>query len=159
MLIYTRAFCSNGWYWLGTVNLQAAPGERLILSLEDIATGSPRLSEEVLLFLGWRWEPFGCPGSGLWRTPVGEWHDGALPDVTESLDAARALVPDGLAIAVCEQSTGRWLAQLFIQPLEQEGHYQDPLTTGYAHTLPLALCSAMVKIRIIEITKGMERSL
>jgi hypothetical protein len=144
---------------LGTMNLQVGAGERLILSLEDITTGSPSLSEEVLRLLGWRWEPFGCPGSGLWRTPVGAWHEGALPDVTESLDAARALVPDGLAVVVCEQSTGRWQAQLFVQPLEKEGHSQDSLTAGYAHTLPLALCSAMVKVRIIGITEGMERSL
>lgn len=127
---------------LGT---QQTPPE-LIAALQARHAGDAALSAAVLQAIGWQWEPFGCPGNGLWRTPSGGIHIGALPEVTETAEAARALLPEHIFVAVSQIPSGQWTVALFVHPLLTEMAYRDPIVSASGHTLALALCSATIQL-------------
>lgn len=125
------------------VGTQPTPSE-LIGALEARQAGDAALSAAVLQAIGWQWEPFGCPGNGLWHTPNGI-HSGPLPQVTESPEAARALLPQQVFVAASQISDRHWTVALFEHPLLTEADYRDPLVSARGHTLALALCSATLQ--------------
>lgn len=126
---------------------QPSPAE-LVAVLEQIRGGNEGLSAAVLQAIGWHWEPFGCPGNGLWRTPNAGLHDGPLPPVTEVAEVARGLVSELFFVATSLSAAGRWTVMLFTHPLLTEADYRDPLVSAHGQTLALALCSAAVKANI-----------
>ena len=117
----------------------------LITELESALKGSPELSKRVLQFLGWEWERMGCPGGGLWKTPDTEYQCGPLPRVTENVEAARTLVPEGLFVSAQEDLSGRWKVALYDHPLKSNDDYCDPKVIAVTETLPLSLCTAALK--------------
>lgn len=119
---------------------------KLAAILEASIAGDATLSTAVLEAIGWHWEPFGCPGNGLWRTPSDGIHIGALPQVTEKAEEARALLPEQVFVAACQSPSGKWTVTLFAHPLLQESDHRDPILSAHAHTLALALCSATVQL-------------
>lgn len=122
--------------------------DELIMALEQARYGDPMLSHAVLRAIGWCWEPFGCPGNGLWRTPDGGPYEGPLPLVTERTEAARTLIPKRLFVATRQNRTGHWTVELFTHPLLRESDFQNPIIRAKARTLALALCSATLKARV-----------
>jgi hypothetical protein len=124
---------------------QPAPAE-LVAILEASCAGDNVLSATVLQTIGWHWEAFGCPGNGLWRTPGGGTHLGPLPQVTETAEDARALLPEHVFIATSPSPSGRWTVALFSHSLLAEADYRDPILSASGHTLALALCSATVQL-------------
>ena len=102
----------------------------------------------VLHALGWDWERMGCPGGGLWKKPDASYHCGPLPVVTEVAESARDLVPVSFFLAAEQKRDGGWKIALFDHPLATERDYCDPVVTARAGTLPLALCSAALKLRL-----------
>jgi hypothetical protein len=127
----------------------ADPTEKMIRLLESATTGSPELSKDTLLALGWRWECIGCPGGGMWKDSLQTFHCGPLPLVSEKVEAARALIPDNHFIAAQEESQGYWMVRVYAHPLTNESDYEDPLVTSHARTLPLTLCSAAIKLSLL----------
>jgi hypothetical protein len=109
--------------------------------------GDAALSALVLQAIGWQWEPFGCPGNGLWRTPSGSIHSGPLPLVTERAEAARALLPEHIFVATSQSPSGRWTVALFADPLLTEVDYRNAIVSTGGHTLALALCSATILLK------------
>lgn len=120
---------------------------KLIARLEAASGGSPALSEDVLKTLGWQWECVGCPGGGMWRDSQQAFHCGPLPLVTERVEAARALIPKNVFVAIDELSQGCWSVQFYTHVLTDNTDYKDPIVTARARTISLALCSAVVKLR------------
>lgn len=128
---------------LGT---QLTPAQ-LVTVLQARHAGDAALSASVLQAIGWQWQPFGCPGNGLWRTPSGGIHSGPLPRVTETAEAARALLPEHVFVATSQSPSGRWTVALFTHPLLTEVDYHDPIVSACGHTLALALCSATILLK------------
>ena len=122
------------------------PIDRLIVHLESAPAGSPELSRDILMALGWRWECIGCPGGGMWKDSRQTFHCGPLPAVSERTEAARALIPENIFIAVHEETQDRWEVQLHTHPLKNLSDYNDPFITTVARTLPLALCAAAIRL-------------
>lgn len=124
---------------------QPTPTE-LITRLQASQAGNAALSAAVLQAIGWHWEPFGCPGNGLWHTPSGAIHMGPLPQVTETGEAARALLSERIFVASAQRPSGQWSVALFVHALRTEMDYRDPIVSAGGHTLALALCSATIQL-------------
>lgn len=118
----------------------------LVTDLASTPAGDAALSATVLQAIGWQWEPFGCPGNGLWITPTGDIHIGSLPAVTETAETARTLLPEQLFVAASQTASGRWTVALFTHPLRTDVDYRDPIVSAHGHTLALALCSAAIQL-------------
>ncbi|MCB1860279.1 MAG: hypothetical protein KDI47_00940 [Gammaproteobacteria bacterium] len=124
--------------------------DSLLNRLESGVTGSPELSKAIMSALGWRWECIGCPGGGMWKDSRQVFHSGPLPKVSEQADAARKLIPENIFITAHEEPPGYWLVRLYAHRLHNGSDYSDPLVAGRARTLPLALCSAAIKLKSME---------
>ena len=119
---------------------------QLVSVLAAQPTGEAALSAAVLQAIGWHWEPFGCPGNGLWHTPKDSIHSGPLPPVTETAEAARALLPEHIFVAASRGPSGLWAVELFPHPLLAEADHRDPIVSASGRTLALALCSATIQL-------------
>jgi len=108
----------------------------LLQRLHAAPSGSRALSDEVLLALGWTFEPDkdGDPAKDWMRL------DGMrcpfAPNVTESVDDCLSLVPEGW----------RWSATTihghgYVELTPKEGQRVD----GYGNGVPLAFCEALIK--------------
>ncbi len=120
--------------------------EKLITRLESAHAGGPILTREILMTLGWRWECIGCPGGGLWRDARQSFHSGPLPPVSERVESARELISNDIFITAHEEAQAFWVVRCYAHPLNHVSDYQDPCLTARARTLPLALCSAAVRL-------------
>ena len=115
---------------------------QVIEQLEAATAGSPGLSEAVLKAIGWDWECMGCPGGGMWKRPDEALYCGPLPAVTESAEAARELVPEGLQVVAKTEPGRAWEIRLYSGATTGDG---DLAVISKGATLALALCGAAVK--------------
>ena len=85
----------------------------------------------------------------MWKDSQQAFHCGPLPLVTERVEAARALIPETVFIAIHEVLQGYWIVQFYTHPLQDDMANKDPIVMARAHTIALALCSAVVKLRLL----------
>lgn len=122
----------------------------LLTRLETAVEGSSDLTQDLLQALGWQWECMGCPGGGLWKDPHHMIHCETLPIATETVEAARALVPENISIAAHQQSNGHWKVEFSEHRQDDPLGQKIPNVTARAKTLALAVCSAMLKWQLLE---------
>ena len=79
----------------------------------------------------------------MWRSPDQVLHCGPLPAVTESAEAARALVPEGFQVVAKMGPDKAWEIKLLSGAAAGEG---ELVATAAGATLALALCGAAVKL-------------
>ncbi len=104
----------------------------LIKQLKTASTGTPKLSREVAITLGWKSE---TNLTGFWWRPNdgGEWRSGP-PDFTQSLDAAAWLLPGGDGISWILHSTAKGAVAAIVD--------DETMVVEHAATPALALCVA-----------------
>ena len=132
--------------------------ETLIADLEKAQEGSRELSDRVLLANGWRVEDemaVGYPDGKLriWYTPMTQFQ-GVCPSPSTSLDAAFHLLPKGWRVHringyhTNDNRPWGWGVELRFENPEMGLAVGE--TQQYAGGLPLALCAAICRARLME---------
>ena len=116
----------------------------LISRLEKSRKGSRKLSDEVLLSLGWHKKDLN-KGRALWCSPDGSsgWGYDLRPDPTRSIDDAIKLRADNWEVSFVVEADGRASASIW----DRLGDITPNRATIYDGATPaLALCIALVKM-------------
>lgn len=123
----------------------------LIQRLAD-GPGSRELSDEVLLACGWERQKHG-PMYFRWHSPNGRGFEGTdiqyRPDPTRSVDDALALVPEGWTRGVLSwpgYDNGKLTADFRADLHHSLSSGGGPRVSGYASSLPRAICIAVLRI-------------
>jgi hypothetical protein len=116
----------------------------------EAAEGPDReLDEAIARTLGWRTMDDGYGRHTLWLPPGWKSGDGgakhSTPAFTASIDAALTLVPEGLSRSMLEDPRiSRAVAHVRTKSILDPDKLE---WSGYAKTLPLALCAAALRAR------------
>lgn len=115
----------------------------LIERLSTAEKGSRELSDEVLEAFGWtdRFPGMAPPNAEPDDEGLNDW---GRPSPTESVDDVLALVPEGWTRDLCACPETGVVARIYSGPVRTDSAGEP---TGFARTLPLAVCIAILRAR------------